>query len=271
MVDTPREVACAALPGPPDMAAVLIGYRWARDTVGESGGAIYRLHGKADAPDLYLKHGVGAVADDIGAEMERLHWVRRYVAVPAVVHFVRTPTEAWLLMTAMPGKTAYQLMEAHPERRGAIVDALAVLLRWLHAIPVDACPFNSDHAYRMYQARVRIDAGVVDEEDFDDERAGWTAPQVWQAMQSLLPFAPDPVVAHGDFSLDNLFIEEGVASGCIDAGRVGIADRYQDVAILWHSLGEYGAALQERFLARYGIADLDVDKLQFHLMLDELF
>lgn len=90
-------------------------------------------------------------------------------------------------------------------------------------------------------------------------------------MHRLLPLAPDPVVTHGDFSLDNLLIVEGKVVGCIDVGRAGIADRYQDLAVLWNCLEEFEPSLQERLVAQYGIADPDRRKLQFHLLLDELF
>lgn len=271
MSDMHREEACAAVRVPPSISADLAGYQWARDTVGESGGAVYRLHGKADAPELYLKHGKGAFADDVTDEMARLHWLGSHLPVPAVQHFVRTRDEAWLLMTALPGNTAYQILAARPEQGMAVVDAIAAFLRRLHAIPTNACPFTSRHDYRLARARARIDAHLVDEEDFDEERQGWTARQVWDAMQTLLPLAPDPVVTHGDYSLDNLLIGDAEVAGCIDAGRVGIADRYQDLAIAWNCLGEFGPAFQERFLAQYGVRELDRDKLQFHLMLDELF
>ena len=271
MIEMNREEACAAAPTPASISAELIGYKWARDTVGASGAAVFRLHGKAGAPDLFLKHGKDAVADDITDEMVRLRWLGRHVSVPTVAHFARTPDEAWLFMTAVPGKTAYQVLEACPGRRLAVVDELAVFLRRLHAIPVTECPFTSDHGYRLACARARIDAGLVEEDDFDEERAGRTAEQVWEAMQHLLPFAPDPVVTHGDFSLDNILIHDGEVTGCIDAGRVGIADRYQDLAIVWNCLGEFGAVFQERFLKQYGIPDPDQNKLKFHLMLDELF
>ena len=152
-----------------------------------------------------------------------------------------------------------------------IVDALAAFMRRLHAIPVSECSFNSDHACRLARARERIEAGVVDVDDFDKEREGWTAEQVWEAMHRLLPLAPDPVVTHGDFSLDNLLIVEGKVVGCIDVGRAGIADRYQDLAVLWNCLEEFEPSLQERLVAQYGIADPDRRKLQFHLLLDELF
>lgn len=270
-MDTDREEACAAIPVPASMSSLLIGYEWARDNVGESGGAVYRLHSKAGAPDLFLKHGQSSIAGDIADEMVRLRWLANHVPVPAVERFVFNPDEAWLLMTAVPGQTAYQVLEAHPEARIGVVDALARFLRRLHAIPISACPFTSDHAYRLAQARERIDAGLIDEDDFDDEREGWTSEQVWEAMQGLLPISSDPVVTHGDFSLDNILMIEGEVVGCIDAGKAGIADRYQDLAILWNNLGEFGASLQSRLLEQYGIAHADERKLQFHLLLDEMF
>jgi len=271
VIDPHREEAAAALPAPANMVAALAGYTWARNTVGESGGAVYRLHGRTDAPDMFLKHGAGPVADDITDEMVRLRWLAPHLPVPALAHFSRTPEEAWLLMAAMPGHTAWQVLQASPGRRRAVVDALAAFLRRLHAIPLHACPFTSDHAWRLARARMRIDAGLVQEDDFDEDRAGWTAAQVWDALQGLLPLAPDPVVTHGDFSLDNLFIRDDQVVGCIDLGRAGIADRYQDLAIMWNCLGEFGAPLQERFLKQYGLASLDESKLRFHLLLDELF
>lgn len=270
-MDLDREEACAAIPLPAGMSAPLVGYEWARDSVGESGGTVYRLHGKIGAPDLFLKHGLSSVAGDITDEMVRLRWLARYIPVPAVEGFVATQDEAWLLMTAVPGQTAYQLLEAQPDAGLGIVDALATFLRRLHAIPTSECPFNSDHAYRLSRARERIDADLVDEDDFDDEREGWTAEQVWEAMQHLLPMPSDPVVTHGDFSLDNILMLDGEVVGCIDAGRVGIADRYQDLAILWNCLGEFDASLQDRLIQQYGVAEADERKFQFHLLLDEMF
>lgn len=252
-------------------AQELEGYEWRRDMVGESGGAVYRLHHKAGGPDLFLKHGKDAVADDITDEMARLRWLGAYLPVPACVRFTRSADEASLLMTALPGKTAYQVMEQFPAQRMAVVAAIAKFLRSIHAIPASACPFTSHYEYRLARARERLDAKLVDEGDFDDARAGWTGEQVWTALQALLPLAPDPVVTHGDYSLDNILICDGEVAGCIDVGRAGIADRYQDIAIAWNCLEEFGASLQEEFLRKYGIPHFDREKLNFHLMLDEFF
>lgn len=152
-----------------------------------------------------------------------------------------------------------------------MVDAVADYLRRLHEIPATAAPFRGDHHSRLVVARQRIDAGTVDVDDFDEEREGWTADQVWNELQHLLPLTEHSVVTHGDFSLDNILLVDGVVAGCIDVGRAGLADPYQDLAILWNCLREFGSALQARLFTSYGIDLPDERRLQFHLLLDELF
>ncbi len=45
----------------------------------------------------------------------------------------------------------------------------------------------------------------------------------------------------------------------------------EDLAILWNCLGEFSPSLQKRLFYKYGIDNPDMNKLQFHLMLDEFF
>uniref|UniRef100_UPI000AE1F868 aminoglycoside 3'-phosphotransferase n=1 Tax=Streptococcus agalactiae TaxID=1311 RepID=UPI000AE1F868 len=201
-----------------NMDADLYGYKWARDNVGQSGATIYRLYGKPDAPELFLKHGKGSVANDVTDEMVRLNWLTEFMPLPTIKHFIRTPDDAWLLTTAIPGKTAFQVLEEYPDSGENIVDALAVFLRRLHSIPVCNCPFNSDRVFRLAQAQSRMNNGLVDASDFDDERNGWPVEQVWKEMHKLLPFSPDSVVTHGDFSLDNLIFDEGKLGREADLG-----------------------------------------------------
>lgn len=141
---------------PAELYDPLQGYSWSRNLIGESGREVYRLHGKHGAPELYVKHGCGSIADAIVDEMIRLRWLASYFPVPAVMHFTYTPDEVWLVMTSLPGDTAYQALKAMPTDRLALVDALALFLRRLHSIPVSECPFNSDHTYRLGLARKRI-------------------------------------------------------------------------------------------------------------------
>ncbi|MCM3452331.1 aminoglycoside phosphotransferase APH(3'), partial [Bacillus safensis] len=147
-----RETSCSRPRLNSNMDADLYGYKWARDNVGQSGATIYRLYGKPDAPELFLKHGKGSVANDVTDEMVRLNWLTEFMPLPTIKHFIRTPDDAWLLTTAIPGKTAFQVLEEYPDSGENIVDALAVFLRRLHSIPVCNCPFNSDRVFRLAQA-----------------------------------------------------------------------------------------------------------------------
>lgn len=266
----PREIAATPLPCPASMTDAVQGYAWARNTVGESGGAVYRLHA-AGRETLYLKHGSGEVATDIVDEMARLIWLGRHLPVPAVRHFELSPGDAWLLMTAIPGRTAFQLLEDEPAHRRETVIAIVAYLRALHALPAAECPFNAAHPLRLADARRRMAAGVVDTSDFGEEHHGWTAERLWDHMTVMLPIAPDPVVTHGDFSLDNILIQDGRVTGCIDLGRAGVADRYHDLAILWDCLGEFDESLRAVMFDVYGIAQPDPRKIDFHLCLDEFF
>lgn len=268
--DPARERPVSPPPVPPALAALVEGARCHRDLVGEAGAEVYRLVAP-DGSASYLKHGTGTVAQDIADEMARLRWLQGRAPVPQVRHFVQEGDSAWLVTAAVPGRTAYQCLEADPAQGPALVDAIAGYLRNLHALPVAACPFNADHQLRLAHAEQRLRDGLIDANDFGDAHAGWSPERLWNKLNGMLPLQAERVVTHGDFSLDNLLIADGRMIGCIDVGRAGIADPYQDLAILWDCLGEFDDALQARLFAAYGIAEPDMHRLDFHLALDECF
>ncbi|WP_298196117.1 APH(3') family aminoglycoside O-phosphotransferase [Novosphingobium sp.] len=250
----------------------LAGYRWRRVTTGESGAQVWRLTADRPRPTLFLKTATGPGADDLSGEADRLRWLAPHLPVPDVAAFVVEADRAWLLMTAVPGRSVAQVLHrAGPAERIAVVDAVAAFLQRLHAVPPGDCPFPAGPMVRLAQARARIDAGLVDPADFDDERAGWTAERVWSAAQAACPTRIDPVVTHGDFTPENVLWHGGRVSGCIDAGRLGRADRHQDIALFWRGLADHGADLQDRFLSAMAPPTVDRARIDFHLLLDELF
>lgn len=255
---------------PDTLRAAVAGYDWYRDLVGEADATVHRLH-HAQGPELFLKHGSGEIADAIADEFVRLRWLGHHVPAAPVRSFVALDDEAWLLTAAVPGRTAFQWLTDHPARQREIVAAIVDFLRRLHAIPIALCPFDSGHDVRLVAAERRMAAGEVDVEDFGAAHDGWTARDVWDEMMPLCPARPDRVVTHGDFSLDNILIADERVTGVIDGGRIGVADRYQDLAILSDCLNEFDAALSGYMFAAYGIATPDEDRLRFHLCLDEFF
>ncbi|WP_453976563.1 APH(3') family aminoglycoside O-phosphotransferase [Brevundimonas sp. Marseille-Q4549] len=265
-----RERASTPVPTPNDLSALVAGRTWRRNLVGEAGAAVHRLS-LDGAADLYLKHGTGDVAGDIVDEAARLRWLSSHVTTPQLVYSAADGEEAWLLTTALPGRTAYERMAAEPPRAPQFAALIGGFLKTLHALPAAQCPFDSGADRRLELAKARMKAGLVDVDDFDDVHAGWSAEQVWDKMIALRPTVADPVVTHGDYSLDNILIAEVQVSGCIDLGRLGVADRYQDLAIAWNYLDEFSPDAQRAFLDAYGLTKLDQDRLAFHLALDEFF
>lgn len=270
-----RELPCDAPQLPAGIAEALdkLGgdWSWARSTVGESGGDVWRVANADGGNRHFLKHGTGEVAAALLDELVRLRWLAPHVPVPHVAAFAFDGNAAWLLMTAIPGETAWEVLTAHPDQAEAVVEAVATFLCRFHAIAPEPCPFTAAAPHRLALARARIAQGLIDEEDFDDEREGWSTTQVWDALHALPPPGAPAVVTHGDFSLDNILIAGGAVTGCIDVGRAGLADRYQDIAILWNCLGEFSADLQSRLLVALGEGAGDRERIDFHLLLDELF
>jgi kanamycin kinase len=147
---------------------------------------------------------------------------------------------------------------------------IAGLTRRLHALPVEGCPFDRTLARSVPAAQAAVADGHVDLDDLDDEHRGWTNDQLLANLAATTPTTEDLVVCHGDLSLPNLIVDArtSTVTGVIDLGRLGIADRYADLALITRDLDPSQA---HRFLAAYGAASPDVSRLAFYRLLDEFF
>ncbi|WP_158882850.1 APH(3') family aminoglycoside O-phosphotransferase [Amycolatopsis anabasis] len=252
---------------------------WVRVTEGYSGAGVWRLDGN---PGCYVKIAGHSAHPDGGfhplAEVERLAWLREQgFPAPEVREAGERDGSSWLVTTAVPGRSA--AAEWPAEHRGEVVDALADLARELHSVPVEECPFDRRLEVTVPHARQAAEAGLVDLEDLDEERAGWPAARLVEELDRTRPDREELVVCHGDLCLPNVLLDPDTrkVTGVIDVGRLGVADRYADLALATRSLASddlnprYGPELADRFLARYGERDVDVERIAFYRLLDEFF
>lgn len=251
---------------PDSLRRVLPAARWESVTHGESGAGVWRSQRYV----VKVQERGGVPVSTLLQERERLRWFAGRVPVPTVVGYEATGTHEYLAMTRLPGiPMSDPDALLHP---GRVVDLLARALRELHALPVRECPFNMTLPVTLRLAREQVEAGGVDEDDFDDERRGRGAVDLFNELVRTRPTREDVVVTHGDACLPNFILNGEYVEGLIDLGRAGLADRHADLALTHRSLiRNLDEAHAERFLDLYGREWVDEGKLAYYRLLDEFF
>ncbi|MBB3462035.1 APH(3')-II family aminoglycoside O-phosphotransferase [Rhizobium sp. BK377] len=254
---------------PVSLRSHLGGYEWRRDALGRSSACVFRLEGEK-RPGLYLKVEEEGPFCELADEAERLVWLRsRGLDCPEVIAHESDGERSFLLMTALPGADLVTAAALLPEER---VEILASALSTLHNLDIGVCPFDHRLDKRLAAAEIRMRAGVVDETDFDEERLGKSAFFLFGELQRLRPQSENLVVAHGDACLPNFMAANGRFAGYIDCCRLGVADRYQDIALACHSITyNFGKEFVRLFLNAYGLSIIDPKRIEYYRLLDEFF
>lgn len=237
-----------------------------RVTLGESGASVWRIEGAGET--LFLKAAPMHTLSEMPGEADRLAWLATTpTTAPRLRDSFAADGQDWLLMTALPGRDLTQLVD-RPEE---VVATLAAGLRVLHGLDPQSCPFDHRIEARLQAGAANIAAGLVDETDFDDAFAGWKAADIMAWLHAHRPGSEDLVVTHGDACLPNIMADAAGFSGIIDCGRLGVADRWQDLALACRSLAfNCGEGHVAAFLAAYG-AQWDAERYAYYCALDELF
>ena len=206
------------------------------------------------------------IAPDLEGEHERLRWAVGRVPVPHVVAFAKEKDRDYLLLDELPGTPVAVASDLSIADR---VSHMARTMRELHIVSASSCPFDARVAMRLVDGEANVRAGLVDDADFDAERIGRSAQSVLEELRTWPAFTEDAVIAHGDFTLSNVLAHP---TGLLDLGRLGVADRHQDLALALRDIeSDFGSRWRDVFLREYGLAALDESKLNFFRLLDELF
>ncbi|WP_112245379.1 phosphotransferase [Kribbella monticola] len=243
----------------------LVGGGWERVVGGESGAEVFRRGG------VYAKCcSVEGIAE-LRGERDRVGWLAG-TGIPGaeVVDWIESEGGAALLTTAVPGVGGGELPAS---RRAA--DSLAGIVKALHEVPVAECPFERRVDDVIGQAGDVVRRGVVEPDFLTDE---WRLVPPERLLAGLyaelaeVKAKADLVVCHGDACLPNFLFDPDTleCTGMIDVGRLGIADRYADLALLKAQLEDEWALDATEFLTTYGLAEPDGQRLTFYRLLDSL-
>jgi streptomycin 3"-kinase len=196
-----------------------------------------------------------------------------------VVDWYSGDAGACLVTSAVSGVPADQVSA---EDLRASWEGIADAVRRLHEVPVAECPFHRDLDAMVAVARDVVTRDAVNPEFLPVEQQHIPPAEL---LARLVPQVPrrreqevaDTVVCHGDLCLPNIVLDPRTmdVAGFIDLGRLGLADRHADLALLLAHARETWAdeerarAADVAFAERYGTAP-DHDRLRFYLHLDPL-
>jgi aminoglycoside 3'-phosphotransferase II len=237
-------------------------------TEGLSGAEVWRV-AQAEIPLYYLKIATQTGANELRGESERLGWMSQRFPTPKVVAIGEAQEKRYLLTTALKGTSLNELL--HHNNVLTIVKRTGEALKHLHNLPIVNCPFDMRLPQRLKLAEERIESGGVDTEDFDEERQGKAIDVIWSEVLTNQPKYEEIVITHGDFTPTNILIDPITleVSGLIDWSRAGVADKYQDIALMLRELEPF---LQSAFLEGYGSIDApDPKRVHYYQLLDEFF
>ncbi|MFH8408780.1 APH(3'') family aminoglycoside O-phosphotransferase [Streptomyces sp. NPDC018019] len=250
---------------------------WEPVTDGESGAGVFR---SADGT-RYAKCVTADQVAALEAERDRVDWLAAQgVPGPRVLDWRVGDAGAGLLTSAVEGIPADRVPASTLR---AAWEPVADAVRQLHRLPVERCPFSRDLGQMFAVARDVVARGAVNPDFLPEEQQHTPGADLLARLAPHLEHrraqeAAQTVVCHGDLCLPNIILdpETLTVAGFIDLGRLGRADPYADIALLfataretWGDDERRSRAAEEAFAARYGIA-LDRDRERFYLHLDPL-
>lgn len=207
---------------------------------------------------------------DLAGEAARMRWAVPFTPVPVVVDQGKSDAGTWLVTKALPGEMAVTpKWKAEPE---TAVRAIGEGLRAFHdALPVAECPFSLSADDQVADAQRRAKAGEIDPRKWHDVHKPLGAEGALAAIAQPPPI-DKLVVCHGDTCAPNLLIgDDGRATGWVDLGDLGVADRWADLAIAtWSTTWNYGPGWEQRLLDAYGVAP-DPERTAFYRLLYDLW
>lgn len=210
-------------------------------------------------------------------------WVGNQIPIPKILEYCVVNGISYTLMTKIDGEMLCSAK--YLEQPKKLIKLAAQGLKQLWRIDVKQCPYRASRLNeRLKIAEYNVLHNLVDLSSAEPETFGANGfanpKELLNRLKNNRP-EEDIVLTHGDYCLPNIFVKENEISGFIDIGKMGPADRWQDIAIAIRSLkhnfdGKYTDGKKvfdftpQMLLDELNI-NFDEQKYNYYFLLDELF
>ena len=148
------------------------------------------------------------------------------------------------------------------------VNHLANCVKLMQSVDTSDCAFDSSLNVRLAELKWLIDNNLASLDDWEDTTTFTDHHELYKWLCGNKP-SEDLVFSHGDLtanffigSYDYLFY---------DLGRAGVADRWMDIAFCVRSIREFrDEKYEERFFELLNV-EPDYGKIDYFILLDEMF
>lgn len=259
---------------PERIRSLIADERYTTDDIGMSGSSVLIFENRV------LK--VQECNEEAENEYCMMQYLQGKLPVPEIYAHEVSGGRSYLLMSKCAGNMACD--SGYMDNPTILCKLLADGLQKLWSIPISDCPSDWRLPHKLEIAKYNVESGLVDLDNVEPDTFGENGfrdpAHLLQWLYDNMP-KEEPVLSHGDYCLPNLFGVRDQATGYIDLGRTGIADKWCDIALCYRSLAHnYGGkysdghvhpGYDEMCLFHELGMDPDWEKIRYYILLDELF
>lgn len=258
---------------PPELLKHLDFNEAKRPPIGYSGDEMWLLPQGYDGKPAVLKYAKRIEVYEEGIIYE---WLKGKLPVPKV-YFNQKIGDTYYLVTELVAGTMLSDTSLSLSKQETLT-LYGRLLRKIHEVDVSDFPCDHGRAYKLAKVKKIVTNNEVKTQYFERELQGQEPHDLYQYLVSHQNFKEDLVFCHGDVCFPNFIYRDAKLAAVIDVSGAGINDRHLDLAIglrtLRYNFELIGQQLTKQdiafFLDAYGIQKLDMEKIKFYIILDEL-
>ena len=237
-----------------------------RIDTGESGAKVFKV--SSDTASYYLK--IETAAGELEEEYQKTRWLRGKLEVPSVLYYGEDNKNKYMLLTEIKGKILCD--KEYIMNPVAAVKMLAQGLVKLAGVDTDSCPFDNRLEKKLEKAAENVRLNRVDMINWEETTKFSDPESLLNYLYKNRPTENELTFTHGDYCLPNIMGKQDDIAGFIDLGRTGIADIWQDIALCMRSMHRnFGTRKYEELLLEYLGRKQDKEKLEYYILLDEMF